>query len=143
MIDTALLSMLNIISSQQAPYRRSADYSEDSSNFDLGVKPPLRSPNPPPGATRGPGYYNRSPSPNPGVGESYPPPNRPRPAPRPPRMQPSPPKPQPRRTPSPNRPGSGPSARDQLTSPPSGQTVDQSTKDNRPDSASRPPGKSL
>ena len=125
---------------QEAPYRRSDDFTDESQNMDLQPQPPLRASNPPPGTQRGQNnnFYNRSPSPN--LAETFPPSpaSKPRPAPRPPRMQPMPPKPQPRRTPSPNRPGSGGNARDQLLGPQAG---DQANKDaNRPDSAGRPPG---
>ena len=123
---------------QKPPYRRSADFAEESNGMDMQPQPPLRSSNPLPGTQRsGPGnLFNRLPmSANPA--DTFPPADsRPRPAPRPPRMQPAPPKPQQRQTPSPpaNRPNSG-SNRDNLLSPPS------SDQANKIESSGRPPGK--
>ncbi|KAL3856149.1 hypothetical protein ACJMK2_010937 [Sinanodonta woodiana] len=125
----------------QPPYRKSQpEFGDNAQNYNsIQPRPPPRTSTTNQRITSG--FFNqRTPA---STTDSYPSPNRPKPAPRPQRMQ-QVPKPPILTSPPPGRPGSGPSIREQITSPPlSSQSPDHSSarQDNRPDSGStRPPG---
>ncbi|KAK3580810.1 hypothetical protein CHS0354_025154 [Potamilus streckersoni] len=125
----------------QPPYRKSQpEFGDNAQNYNsIQPRPPPRISTTNHRITSG--FFNQRTPAN--TTDSYPSPNRPKPAPRPQRMQ-QVPKPPILNSPPPGRPGSGPSIREQITSPPlSSHSPDQSSarQDNRPDSGNtKPPG---